>query len=161
MTNAQMAKTREPQPVQLQRRLSASLCNVWPLLFYEVVAALLIRWFMPVWAGIALIYVVPVVWLAVNGAVHRATFGMRVMSIHIGSGDGGAISFWRCFTRILLGIALLPLMPVSLLMAGFDSRHRMLADRICGTAVWMTPRPAEQAVGRGFEIAPLESRQHI
>jgi uncharacterized RDD family membrane protein YckC len=85
---------------------------------------------------------------------------MRVMGIRFGGVNGGQIGFGRCLVRVVVGIVVMPVAPVSWVVAMRDDRRRGVADRICGTVVWEEVREAER-VRRGFEMGALEEREHI
>jgi uncharacterized RDD family membrane protein YckC len=102
---------------------------------------------------------ISVICTLIDAAARRGTIGMRMVSLRIARRDGGAIGFWWCAARIATGMLLLPLLPVSAVMAYLDRRHRTLADRICETVVWAQPRPLPHR--RGFEFGPLEERKHL
>ena len=106
-------------------------------------------------------YGAPILAITVDGAVRRATFGMRMTWLQIGGRSGRRIGFWCCLGRILLGFALLPLLPVSAVVSLIDRRGRTLADLICGTCVWASPRLPTALEPRGFHVMPLEDRQHL
>lgn len=91
-------------------------------------------------AGIAFQVLPPLLWVLFDGAAFRATYGMRQVDIFFAGRTGEKITFGHCFVRILLGIALLPIFPVSIIVAVSDSSNRSLADRMCGTAVWCSRR---------------------
>jgi len=111
-------------------------------------------------AGVTM-YGVPLAALSIMGADRRGTCGMRVMGLRFGTVQGGPIGFWRCLGRIVAGVAFVPLMPVSAWMAARDRLYRTLADLVCGTAVWVEPRERDDRMRRGFEVMPLEERQHL
>lgn len=102
----------------------------------------------------------PLAVTAVDAAAKRATIGMRIMHLRLAARDGAHIGFWRCSARIVMGIILLPLLPISAFMAYVDARHRTLADRLCETAVWLEPPPSPPRRS-GFEFGPLEQREHL
>ncbi len=82
-------------------------------------------------------FIVPFLWVVLDGARAGATIGMRKRKIRFGDLDGGQLSWGKCANRIAVGIACLPLFPISWVMALRDEKHRTLPDRICGTAVWI------------------------
>jgi len=83
---------------------------------------------------------IPVLCVAIDGAIFRATYGMRKRMIRITRTDGTEVSGLRSFTRVLIGLALIPLSPISLICAIVDRDRRTLADRLCGTSVRMSHR---------------------
>ncbi|MGE5607612.1 MAG: RDD family protein [Bacillota bacterium] len=95
-----------------------------------------------------------------SAASWRATYGMRVMGIRLGRVNGGQIGFGRCLVRVVVGMVVMPLAPVSWIVAMRDERRRGLADWICGTVVWEEAKE-EERVRRGFEMGALEEREHI
>jgi len=103
----------------------------------------------------------PLAAIWIIGADRRGTCGMRMVGLRFGTVQGGPIGFWRCLGRIVLGVILVPVLPVSAWMAARDRLYRTLADLVCGTAVWVEPREGDDGVSRGFEVMPLEERQHL
>jgi hypothetical protein len=85
------------------------------------------------------VFGIPVAWMLFDGALRRATYGMRKRNLIFRKGEGQDITFWPCCARILVGILLLPVIPVSAVLAVFDARHRTAADLLCGTGVYMRP----------------------
>ena len=79
---------------------------------------------------------IPIIFMVVDGAEKRATYGMRVRKLRFGDGRRGEITFLRCAGRILAGVALLPLLPLSWGSCIIDRQRRTLPDILCGTAVW-------------------------
>ena len=79
------------------------------------------------------IFGVPIIWLAIDGARHRATWGMRKRSLIFLKADGQEMSLIESFIRIILGIALMPLFPFSIITILRDSHGRTITDFLCGT----------------------------
>jgi uncharacterized RDD family membrane protein YckC len=96
--------------------------------------------------AIAALFVIglPLTWLALDGAAHGATYGMRQRRLCFLTTGSEPASFRRCFARIILGIVLLPLLPASAIWALFHASHRSLADLLCGILVVAEP-PGRQA----------------
>jgi hypothetical protein len=69
--------------------------------------------------------------------------------------DGANLSFWRCFWRIVLGFALLPLFPISTVLLAMNSERGTLADRLLGTTIRFAPprKASETWTGRLFATA--------
>ncbi len=85
-------------------------------------------------------YGLPFVCNALYAASYGATYGMRNRKVVYRSTDGRPISGAHRFVRALVGVALLWLLPVSIVVAIIDKRKRSLADLVCGTTVWMMVR---------------------
>jgi len=85
-------------------------------------------------------YGLPFVCNALYAAHCGATYGMRNRKVTYRSADGRPISGAQSFVRALVGVALLWLLPVSIVTAIIDKRNRSLADLVCGTTVWMMMR---------------------
>ena len=84
-----------------------------------------------------IIYGIPILWFVFDGSFFKATYGMRVRSIRFCVRGGKTISLGRCCCRILIGLLLLPLAPISLVIAIIDGENRSIADVVCGTVVCM------------------------
>jgi uncharacterized RDD family membrane protein YckC len=91
----------------------------------------------PVSVTLGTMWNLPVIWIILDGARSRATYGMRHRKLIFAASDGCELTFLSCSVRILVGILLLPLAPISFAMGMHDSRNRTLADRLCGTVVYM------------------------
>jgi len=149
------------RPAPLASRVAAWLITFWMLVLYIGVVGLCLGAIrLSIFARLIVVFVVPILAISWEGAFERSTYGMRLMTIRIRSRSGEPIDFWWCFARILLAITLAPLAPISGVVALIDPRRRSLADLICGTAVWQEPKEREQP-RRGFEVMPLEERQHL
>ena len=86
--------------------------------------------------SVAVVLTLPLFWVILDGSIARATYGMRKRNIRFGNPDGMQINIGRCIIRIVAGIVLFPLFPISLMIALMDKRHRTIADRLCKTVVW-------------------------
>src|SRR5687768_10031982 len=65
----------------------------------------------------------PVV-IALLAAANRATMGMVIHDLWHGSPAGSEISFGLCLARVLMGMMLAPIYPVSLVVALLDPQRR-------------------------------------
>lgn len=88
--------------------------------------------------GMACSLAVPILATVLDAMRSRATYGMRYHGLRFGDSSGIIISAPRCALRILVGIGLSPLAPVSLILMMLDEKHRSLPDRICGTVIWFS-----------------------
>jgi hypothetical protein len=91
----------------------------------------------PLDVAFGVIWSLPGIGFILDGARARATYGMRHPKLIFAASDGCELTFLSCSVRILVGFLLLPLAPVSFAMGMHDSRNRTLADRLCGTVVYM------------------------
>jgi hypothetical protein len=82
---------------------------------------------------------VPVMWIAVDGSILRATYGMRKRGLFFAGLSGESIGWPRCLLRNVIGIVMLPAAPVSLVLMLLDERGRGLADRVCRTTIRSRP----------------------
>lgn len=137
----------------LIRRVEASITTAFVSIVLVIVLAWAARTVMPieqylmrggfsarsadVLAG-CLMLLVPVLWVLVDAAAHKATYGMRRRNLGFVSGEETDISTSRCFLRVLLGIVCIPLLPATVVVALADRKHRTIADLICATAVRRT-----------------------
>jgi len=87
------------------------------------------------WIQAIVVYAVPVAVFVVDGAMAGATYGMRKRKLRFYCEDGMPAGKVRSLVRILVGIAILPMLPVSLCMLLRDERRRSLADRLCKTII--------------------------
>jgi hypothetical protein len=132
------------------RRVEAALTTLVYALLLGLIAAVLLIVFFPFdhhlvvrgWTprqanriNWGLIFSITLLIFAVDGALHKATYGMRSRCIQFSMEDGQAISRCRAFLRVIVGILLIPVMPISIFLAIRDKQHRTLADFICGTTV--------------------------
>jgi len=81
-----------------------------------------------------------------------ATLGMSLEGTAFRACPAGRIGPVRCFLRVLLGVLLVPLLPVSVAIMLTDRYRRSLADVICGTTVRVTHT-------RGFRNMGIRSRR--
>ncbi|MCY2954784.1 MAG: RDD family protein [Planctomycetota bacterium] len=150
------------EPASLLRRATASASTFAPACVYVLAVAFCAGVNeMGAIASVLLVYLAPSATVLLEGSFRRGTYGMRLVDLRIGTRNGGPIGFWWCLVRIFLGVVLLPLLPVSAIIAFIDDRHRTLADLICGTAVWHEPQLPDDGGPRRFQIMPLEERQHL
>jgi hypothetical protein len=85
-----------------------------------------------------LIWVTPIL---LDSIINRATYGMRARQLSFADKDQRALGRRRVAARIACGALLLPLFPVSLVIALLDDRNRTLADLVCGTVVLSRDNP--------------------
>ena len=113
-------------------------------------------WRVPRFVAVGAIWSLSGLWVILDGARARATYGMRKRKLIFSTEDGRALSFLSCSLRILVGIMLLPFAPISLAVGMYDSRNRTIADRLCGTVVQLQPidRPG-YCVGCGYSLYGL------
>src|SRR5437899_1285822 len=131
----------------LSRRFSAAmstcvlivvwlLFSVWffsfPLPLSEILRRcgapfLVARWLPP-----AIVFGIPSAWYVLDGAVNRATYGMRRARIRFCSIDFSEAAFEACLLRLMAGVLTMPISPILGLAALFDSRRRTLVDLVSG-----------------------------
>ena len=86
------------------------------------------------WMPWILAFSLPFALVVVSG-IRRAAVGMWREGLYFASEGGTSISFWHCELRIVLGLALMPLCPISLVFMLRDKMRRSVADRVCNTLV--------------------------
>lgn len=146
------------QPATLVRRAEAGITTAVPVIVFSAVALWAINTVFPLdmylrhygfSAGqsealaMTAVLSLPFLWMIVDGGIAKATYGMRKCNVRFGHADGTQIGLARCLVRLAAGIILLPLFPVSWIIALIDGQHRTLADHICKTAVW-ADRPGKE-----------------
>ena len=93
----------------------------------------------PRWLGevveVLVQYGIPVLWAATDGAIFRATAGMRHFRLAFRRPGGRRAGHLRCFLRIILGVVFFPLFPFSMITSALDRYGRTLADLVAGTMV--------------------------
>lgn len=104
---------------------------LWMAIFSLIVFQLDINFPAPIIVFVA--YVLPLLISAISGAGSGQTLGMRSERLIFAGAEGGELSFIRCFLRILLGFALVPLLPLSLVMILTNPKHISLADWLSRT----------------------------
>lgn len=146
--------------ILLVRRIEASVTTFFPCLLLFFVAGLLLGPVIPIDRAIQDAYGLPqplakrvvlaciglVILLAVtiDGAPDRATYGMRKRGLCLLTRDGKQVSFLQWCPRVWLGVACLPLAPLSAVVILCDLRGRSLSDLACGTKVVLTFRSSRQ-----------------
>ncbi len=88
--------------------------------------------------GVVIIYVIvalPAVCNAGFSVWRRATLGMWIENTTFRACPAGRIGALRCYLRVIAGVLLVPLLPVSIAIMLTDRYKRSLADVICGTTV--------------------------
>jgi uncharacterized RDD family membrane protein YckC len=113
----------------------------WSLVLLTVfpVEDILLKIGQPKWiadgAVIVILYVLPIACIVIDGAVYRATFGMRRFGLTFRLANGSQAGRLRCLLRIVAGGVLLPLLPVSVILGVWRGRGTTLADILVGTRV--------------------------
>jgi uncharacterized RDD family membrane protein YckC len=82
-----------------------------------------------------LICVLPVAAIAIDSAYKRATFGMRRVNLLFVGQEGFELTIGRSLSRVIVGVTVFPLWPISVLVIFFNKDCRSLADLICGTRI--------------------------
>lgn len=139
--------SRNAEPAPLVRRFEASVTSAVPCVLWVFFSACLIRigtadsigGVTAHLAAVAVVYGTPVLLLALDGARTGATYGMRSRGVRLVRADGEELDYGSCFVRILLGIFLSPLLPVSAIVALSTPGRMTLADWIMGTVVIIDP----------------------
>ena len=109
---------------------------------------------LPDWLLLAGVWALAPFWVVLDGAIgrydsrpeaanrsasvasmRRATYGMRSRGLEFRSPNFADIGFGECVRRITVGISMLPLAPISFLVAIRDPQRRTIADWVCGTIV--------------------------
>ena len=81
------------------------------------------------------VWLVPLLWFVLDGAFHRATYGMRSRKLVFVFQEAAQASRLRSLCRIAMGIVLMPVLPVTVVVALADRKHRTIADLVCSTTV--------------------------
>jgi uncharacterized RDD family membrane protein YckC len=148
-----MTQTDRLSSANILDRIIAALITFGVCLPYMWIATYVITIpldYLPVTAGQLLIYGPPVIWCVVDGSVHRATFGMRRCRLRYALRGDSQPTLSRAAVRIVVGVMVLPLLPISLVLLRTNLR-RSIADIICGTLVVEGSGPA-----RGFDVKVIK-----
>jgi uncharacterized RDD family membrane protein YckC len=95
------------------------------------------------------IWVVPLLLNALYAARRAGTYGMVHRRLILVNEEGRPVFGPQAFLRAVVGILLLPLVPVSVITALLTAHRRSLADLVCGTKVCQrgTPSQAQKDLG--------------
>ncbi len=147
------------QPASLWNRFCAGSSTV--VLFVFGYGVLTIVGNILFWRGddrsplIVLTYILQLAWIAAilsYGAAFSASLGMTLAALRFVDAEGKNLTFSFCFFRLILGIVMFPLLPITMALCFLDPRRRGIADRLCGTMV--VPRVKAPKAPRGFEVLP-------
>lgn len=108
-------------------------------------------------ACLAVIWLVPALWIVVEGGLRRGTYGMRRRGILFVLATGQRPGVLRCAVRLAVGILMMPLAPLSYIFAAFTTDQRTPADFICRVLV-CKPEVADSD-GHGSEEEPEAESQ--
>ncbi len=163
-----IAKTVAP----VVRRIEASATTAVPIAIWVILGPFLIGTFFPAaeevvrgwgmspFVAVALISSASVLWLVIDGGLARATYGMRKRRLVFARSDGQNTTFAFCSLRILTGVLLLPLIPVSIVLVARDAQRRSIPDRLCGTVVRVeATEPADCCAKCGYCLCGLKKQR--
>lgn len=156
-TPGAQVETAEPlRPATTVRRVEAAGTSFVPMMVIWMMFSCIVHIMadmLSAASAIAIVYGLPLLVFAAEGATCRATYGMRNRGILLRKVDGGQPGFGLCFVRIIAGVLLLPLLPVSAALQW--TRGKTLADLLCGTQAWERATPG--AVVRPKPAFPVTS----
>ena len=82
-------------------------------------------------------------WWLLDGASHRATYGMRVRGLVFRTATGDVPAFGRCCARMAVGLILVPILPLWIPLAWIRGWHPIPADTLLGMGVATMDRGTE------------------
>lgn len=154
------------KPASIIRRFEAAITSAFMVLVWMVslsvlidilfwLIGLLVQINLPAWAAYTvdkhvynLLVIVLLIWA---GSKSKATYGMLTRQIRFESSNEQPLTASRTTIRILVGILLLPALPISVVMMLLNPQRQSLADKLCNTIV-IDVRKEKATEARGFDV---------
>ena len=145
----------------LIRRVEASITTAIPMVVIAVAMLIVLNTFIPLdvyvtkatggqnmWLGdfltIAIVLILPLIWVAADGARNSATYGMRKRGIKFVDYNGNHIGPCYSLLRIGVGLLMTPLFLISFVIALKDPNKRILPDFFCKTTVVLNAKNSKK-----------------
>ena len=124
---------------------------------------------LPDWLLLGGVWALAAVWVVLDGAtirkasdggMRRATYGMRSRGVEFRSPNLEVISFGECALRIIVGILVLPLAPISFFVAVRDRQRKTIPDWVCGTVVCLSEKCEDRFCAKcGYNLRGLTEQR--